>query len=64
MNRKEWNWIKTAIIAGVFLILLANGVNAETNRQKVVKEACYALDGGSDYACGSTVTTKGNRNYF
>lgn len=63
MNGERWNWIKTAIIAGVILILLANGAGAETNRQKVVKEACYALDGGKDYTCGET-TKIGNWNYL
>ena len=40
--------LKTIAIAGIAILLLSSFASAatETARQKVVKEACYALDGG------------------
>ncbi len=63
MNEKIEQILKTVAMVGIAILLLSVVASAETNRQKVVKEACYALDQGQDYVCGETVKT-GNWNYL
>lgn len=56
MKEKIEQMLRIVVIAGMAILLLSVVASAETARQQVVKEACYALDGGQDYTCGRLIT--------
>ncbi|MBU4580118.1 hypothetical protein KKB43_03825 [Patescibacteria group bacterium] len=65
MNRKTETGIKSLAIAVTIAFMLFIGIAmAESSaREKVVQEACYALDGGRDTICGD-MTKVGNWNWL
>ncbi|MBU4580116.1 hypothetical protein KKB43_03815 [Patescibacteria group bacterium] len=52
MNEKMEKMVKAMVVAGILAIIFSGIATAEPAREKVVKEACYALDGEKDLVCG------------